>query len=271
MLRRKSSCVNAFEATTVTCSRQPPGRVDGGRLSQEADQADAAAGASEVDRGLQQLRDAGTLDDDVSADAPCSVLDGTPPPRPVPRVGRRRARWPADAAPVMVRRPSSAPAPAARANCSANSPIGPAPCTTTVSPAVIRLRRTPWKATVAGSTWAASSSLRSGWARMTRVAGHRDASREPAVGRRERSRPRATATPYGSTRRVARSTLRAASARGRDRDDDAIAGARSRPRRLRYPRMCRPTRGRRRPGCAGVRSGTTRCPSRRFRTADVDR
>ena len=49
-------------------------------------------------------------------------------------------------------------APHTRAHWRAKAPIGPAPCTTTVSPRRIPAWRTPWKATVAGSTIAAVAS-----------------------------------------------------------------------------------------------------------------
>ena len=54
---------------------QPPGGVDGGRLGEEAEELDQAAGAGQVDRGLQQARDAGALDHHVRADALGVVLD----------------------------------------------------------------------------------------------------------------------------------------------------------------------------------------------------
>ena len=85
------------------------------------------------------------------------------------------------------------PAPAARANCTANSPIGPAPWTTTVSPGTMRERRTPWNATVAGSTCAASASVRSGWAWRTRAAATLMLGAKPPCGGASGSRPLATA------------------------------------------------------------------------------
>ena len=155
MLRRRSSWVKAFEATTVislasqraaltvagwarklSSDTTPPGRAKSiavcRRLGTPAHSMTTSAPMPRVRDWMASVASSGA----TAVDAPSSMPT------------RRRI---SDGSTIRT-----CPAPAARANCTAKSPIGPAPCTTTVSPGAIRDRRTPWKATVAGSTCAAS-------------------------------------------------------------------------------------------------------------------
>ena len=83
------------------------------------------------------------------------------------------------------------PAPAARTHCNVASPIGPAPCTTAVSPSRGGLDRTAWNATVNGSTCAACSSVRVGSVGTTREAATASRGAKPPWGGASASRPTA--------------------------------------------------------------------------------
>jgi len=80
---------------------------------------------------------------------------------------------------------------AARTHCNVASPIGPAPCTTAVSPSRGGLDRTAWNATVNGSTWAACSSVRVGSVGTTREAATASRGAKPPWGGASASRPTA--------------------------------------------------------------------------------
>jgi hypothetical protein len=191
MLRRKSSWVKAFEATRLSsfASHLAPLMVAGWarKLIRPTTPPVRA-------RSAAVCRSAGTPEHSRTTSAPrprvCSWTPSTASSgvsateAPSSSARSRRAS--------VGSTTSSCPAPAARANCMASSPMGPAPWTRTVSPGAIRERRTPWKATVAGSTCAASSSVRSGWAGSTRPASTVMLRAKAPCGGANAFRPRAT-------------------------------------------------------------------------------
>ena len=141
---------------------------------------------------------------------------------PLPSMRRARCRC-VGAAPTARR--SARARPRRRcANCIAKSPIGPAPWTTTVSPGTMRDRRTPWKATVAGSTWAASvvGQVRMRVEDAPSVDGH--AAGERTVRRRMRIPTPCDGRDPPAVLGEAALALRALSARWGHGDDDALAG-----------------------------------------------